>query len=46
MTGLRYDSFSDPPRVLVTRAAEDAPVLAQALALGGFEPVIVPSSKP
>jgi uroporphyrinogen-III synthase len=29
-------------RVIVTRAAEDAPVLAHALALAGFEPVVVP----
>lgn len=31
-----------PPRVLVTRAAEDAGVLAQCLSRAGFEPVIVP----
>jgi uroporphyrinogen-III synthase len=30
------------PRVLVTRALEDAPQLASALAQGGFEPVVVP----
>jgi uroporphyrinogen-III synthase len=30
------------PRVLVTRAAEDAPQLAHALAMAGFEPVLVP----
>ncbi|MEZ4239683.1 MAG: uroporphyrinogen-III synthase [Myxococcota bacterium] len=29
-------------RVLVTRAAEDAPVLAHALAVAGYEPVVVP----
>lgn len=42
MTGLGYDSFADAPRVLVTRAAEDAPALAQSLALAGFEPIVVP----
>lgn len=31
-----------PPRVLVTRAPEDAPVLAQAIRALGFEPVMVP----
>jgi uroporphyrinogen-III synthase len=29
-------------RVLVTRAAEDAPALAQALVVAGFQPVVVP----
>jgi uroporphyrinogen-III synthase len=33
---------SASPRVLVTRALEDAPQLASALAQGGFEPVVVP----
>lgn len=42
MTGIGYDSFSDAPRVLVTRAADDASVLAQALAVAGFDPVVVP----
>ncbi len=31
-----------PKRVLVTRAAEDAPALAHALGRAGFEPVVVP----
>ncbi|MEQ1506702.1 MAG: uroporphyrinogen-III synthase, partial [Myxococcota bacterium] len=37
-----WDAFGAPLRVLVTRAAEDAPTLAHALALAGFEPVVVP----
>ncbi|MEQ1571051.1 MAG: uroporphyrinogen-III synthase [Myxococcota bacterium] len=34
--------FGGGPRVLVTRAAEDAPALVHALALAGFEPVLAP----
>lgn len=37
---LRYEARA--PRVLVTRAAEDAPALAGALATAGLEPVVVP----
>ena len=31
------------PRVVVTRAAEDAPTLAHALSEAGFQPVVVPA---
>lgn len=37
-----WSSFEAGPRVLVTRAPEDARVLTRALALAGFEPVEVP----
>lgn len=37
-----YDAFPAGPRVLVTRAAEDAPALAEALAAIGCQPVVVP----
>jgi uroporphyrinogen-III synthase len=33
---------SDPPRVLVTRPAEDAAAIAHAMGHAGFEPVVVP----
>lgn len=37
-----YDAFPEGPRVLVTRAAEDASALAEALAAIGCQPVVVP----
>lgn len=37
-----YDAFSLGPRVLVTRSAEDAPPLAEALAAVGCRPVLAP----
>lgn len=39
---LAYDGVEMLPRVLVTRPAEDAPVLANALVRAGMQPVIVP----